>query len=80
MSIIEIIKLTLKGEFEASHGRPADRSWDSVETTWKDGGKDRELFLKFMRRMIEWDPNKRATAAELVHDDWIEAHRSDKKS
>ncbi|KAL1909589.1 hypothetical protein Sste5344_004434 [Sporothrix stenoceras] len=56
------------------------RSWDSVETKWKDEGKDRELFLKFMQKMIEWDPKKRATAAELVHDDWIKAHRSDKKS
>lgn len=34
-------------------------------------GQDRELFVKFARRMLTWLPEQRATAKELLDDPWI---------
>lgn len=31
-----------------------------------------ELFLKFVRRMICWVPEERATASELLSDPWLD--------
>ena len=38
------------------------------------GGEDRDLFLRFMRKMLQWEPEKRSTAAELAQDEWIHKH------
>ncbi|KAL4955532.1 kinase-like domain-containing protein [Aspergillus filifer] len=38
--------------------------------------EDRELFLKFMGKMLRWKPRKRATAGELVNDEWVVKHLS----
>ena len=38
------------------------------------GGEDRDLFLRFMRKMLQWEPEKRSTAAELAKDEWILKH------
>ncbi|KAL4894129.1 hypothetical protein BDV59DRAFT_192502 [Aspergillus ambiguus] len=38
------------------------------------GGQDRESFLRFMRRMLQWEPEKRSTAKELAEDEWIRKH------
>ncbi|KAL4959021.1 kinase-like domain-containing protein [Aspergillus stella-maris] len=48
------------------------------ETTLKCDGdrEDRELFLKFMGKMLKWEPRERATAGELVEDEWIVKHSS----
>ncbi|CAK4033668.1 serine threonine kinase, CMGC group, partial [Lecanosticta acicola] len=32
---------------------------------------DRELFLSFMRKMLQWDPSKRHSAKALADDEWI---------
>ena len=34
-------------------------------------GKDKEEFLRFMRRLITWVPEERPTAVEVVYDDWM---------
>ena len=34
--------------------------------------EDKELFLKFIRRMLCWLPEDRATAKELKEDPWLE--------
>lgn len=31
----------------------------------------RELFLRMMCKMLQWEPEKRATAKELANDEWI---------
>lgn len=70
------------GKFDCGVSIPPTRIWASIETTWTDNDdadpEDRAMFLQMMRRMVEWVPEKRATAAELVNGDWIEKHRCDK--
>ncbi len=34
-------------------------------------GEDKAEFLRFLRRMLKWDPSERASAAELLEDPWL---------
>ncbi|CZT09077.1 related to dis1-suppressing protein kinase dsk1 [Rhynchosporium agropyri] len=34
-------------------------------------GKDKELFLNFIKSMLQWEPEKRKTARELLNDTWL---------
>ncbi|KAB8207555.1 kinase-like domain-containing protein [Aspergillus parasiticus] len=34
-------------------------------------GEDKEGFLRMMRRMLQWEPEKRSSAKELAEDEWI---------
>ena len=34
-------------------------------------GSDKEAFLRFMRKMIQWRPEDRQTARQLLEDDWL---------
>jgi len=34
-------------------------------------GRRKELFLQFMRKMLQWAPEDRQSAAELLHDPWL---------
>ncbi|KAJ5142656.1 kinase-like protein [Penicillium bovifimosum] len=43
------------------------------ETTL-DGKAERESFLRFMRKMLQWEPSKRSSAKELAEDEWIHSH------
>lgn len=43
------------------------------ETTLE-GKVEREAFLKFMRKMLQWEPGKRSSAKELAKDEWIHSH------
>jgi len=38
--------------------------------------EDKELFLNFMRRMLCWLPEDRATAKELKEDPWLDFTRN----
>ncbi|KAE8320134.1 kinase-like domain-containing protein [Aspergillus transmontanensis] len=35
-------------------------------------GKEKVLFLKFIRKMLAWDPEARATANEIIEDEWLQ--------
>ncbi|KAF2627370.1 kinase-like protein [Macroventuria anomochaeta] len=37
-------------------------------------GEDRDCFLRFMRKMLQWEPEKRSCARELAEDEWILKH------
>ncbi|KAG6812955.1 hypothetical protein H0H93_013564, partial [Arthromyces matolae] len=39
-----------------------------------DDEQDRDLFLRMMRKMLEWDPEKRHTAKQLLEDEWLKKH------
>lgn len=43
------------------------------ETTLEGKG-EREAFLQFMRKMLQWEPGKRSSAKELAEDEWIHGH------
>ncbi|KAH7392021.1 kinase-like domain-containing protein [Phaeosphaeria sp. MPI-PUGE-AT-0046c] len=34
-------------------------------------GEERVCFLRFMRKMLQWEPEKRSSARELAEDEWI---------
>lgn len=39
------------------------------ETTLE--GEDRAMFLRLIRKMLQWEPNKRSSAKKLKEDEWI---------
>lgn len=44
----------------------------SLETLGADiVGKDKEGFLRFVRRILQWAPEDRPTCEELVFDPWL---------
>ncbi|KAJ5361948.1 kinase-like protein [Penicillium brevicompactum] len=43
------------------------------ETTLE-GKAERELFLNLMRKMLQWEPEKRSSAKALAEDEWIHSH------
>lgn len=49
---------------------PAAATLEQRETTLS-GAADRELFLQFMGKMLQWEPSKRHSAKALAEDDWI---------
>jgi len=34
-------------------------------------GKKKALFLQFMRKMLQWKPEERKSARELLEDPWL---------
>ncbi|KKY16588.1 putative protein kinase domain protein [Diplodia seriata] len=58
------------GEFSAGITPPESTPLEERETTIEDG-EDREIFLRFMRKMLQWEPEKRSGPAELAEDEWI---------
>ncbi|KAI2830881.1 hypothetical protein CBS147320_6657 [Aspergillus niger] len=43
------------------------------ETTLE-GEAERDVFLRFMRKMLQWEPSRRSSAKELAEDEWIHSH------
>ncbi|PYH87695.1 hypothetical protein BO71DRAFT_340461, partial [Aspergillus ellipticus CBS 707.79] len=37
-------------------------------------GQDKECFLHLIRKMLQWEPEKRSSAKELAEDEWIRRH------
>ena len=44
---------------------------EEEECVLKAAGVNNGLFLQFMRRILVWEPEKRATASELLADPWL---------
>jgi serine/threonine-protein kinase SRPK3 len=34
-------------------------------------GEEKEMLLKFIRKMLTWDPEVRATSSEIIQDEWL---------
>jgi serine/threonine protein kinase len=34
-------------------------------------GEEKEMFLKFIRKILTWDPEVRATSSEIILDEWL---------
>ncbi|CAG8956198.1 hypothetical protein HYFRA_00012115 [Hymenoscyphus fraxineus] len=47
----------------------ASSSLEAVEENLD--GKDKEMFLRFVKSMLQWEPEKRKTARELYDDPWL---------
>lgn len=39
----------------------------------KISGEDKRMFLKFVKRMLIWQPKDRSTARDLLDDPWLTA-------
>ncbi|KAL4917872.1 kinase-like domain-containing protein [Aspergillus aurantiobrunneus] len=60
------------GEFREKHLLRDPTPLEQRETTLE--GEDRACFLRFMRKMLQWEPEKRSSAKELAEDEWIRKH------
>jgi serine/threonine-protein kinase SRPK3 len=56
-----------KGDFCAGIPIPESTPLEHRETSLE--GEDRDCFLRFMRRMLQWEPEKRSSARELAEDE-----------
>lgn len=57
------------GEFKAPQLLNGPTSLRERETTLE--RSDKELFLRMMSKMLQWEPEKRSSAINLAEDDWI---------
>jgi len=66
----------LKGVFSAGIPIPCSTILEDRETSLQgeESKEDRELFLRFMRKMLQWEPGSRSSARELAEDEWILKH------
>jgi len=65
----------LLGQWAAGIPVPKSRSLKAREIALIEGNaEDRDAFLRLMRKMLQWEPEKRSTARELVEDEWISKH------
>lgn len=39
-----------------------------------EGKAEREAFLRLMRKMLQWEPEKRSSARELAEDEWLQSY------
>lgn len=62
------------GEFREKGLLKGPTPLEQRETTLEGDGEDRERFLRMMRRMLQWEPEKRSSARELAEDEWIRKH------
>lgn len=57
------------GQWRADIPVPNHTSLEESEEYLK--GSNKEAFLRFMRKMIQWRPEDRQTAKQLLQDDWL---------
>lgn len=56
---------TWKADVEIPQDTSLERSEEFLE------GKNKDMFLDFMRGMLQWRPEDRKTAMELLEDPWL---------
>lgn len=57
------------GKWKAEIPIPARTSLEDSEERLD--GSNKEAFLRFMRKMMQWRPEDRQTAKQLLEDDWL---------
>lgn len=65
--------MALLGAFRNENLLTGQVPLEERETTLE-GEEEREAFLRFMRKMLQWEPGKRSSAKELAEDEWIHKH------
>lgn len=56
---------------------PDSKSLEEREMTLRateNNEEDRAYFLRFMRKMLQWEPEQRSSARDLAEDEWILRH------
>lgn len=59
------------GEWTCAHPVVKALTLEEEECILKEAGVVNTPFLQFMRRILVWEPEKRATASELLADPWL---------
>jgi len=57
-----------KADVEVPQGTSLEQSEEFLE------GKNKEMFLNFVRGMLQWRPEDRKTARQLLQDPWLNDH------
>lgn len=58
------------GQWKPDIALPETTSLEKSEKFLEEG-KNKELFMEFMRGMLQWRPEDRKTAKELLDDPWL---------
>lgn len=61
--------VSLLGEWLGLADIPEGRTLESLETRFET--RDKNAFLRFVRKALTWMPEQRATAKELLQDPWL---------
>ncbi|KAG6111894.1 hypothetical protein E4U13_004546 [Claviceps humidiphila] len=69
-----LAQANLRSKFFSDEGIPIPESRPLEQRESVLEGEDRACFLRFMRKMLQWDPEKRSSAKELAEDEWILKH------
>ncbi|UZP32334.1 hypothetical protein NXS19_000150 [Fusarium pseudograminearum] len=59
-----------EGTFTGGIDLPASKSLEEIENLLE--GDEKKRFLEFMRKMLQWAPERRSTAGELFQDAWLQ--------
>ena len=62
------------GDYAGGIPLPECLPLEKRETTLENEREDREAFLRLMKKMLQWDPDKRSSAKELIEDEWIQMY------
>ncbi len=62
----------MPGDFQAGIEVPPAVSLEQLESNLE--GLDKKMFLQFMSKMLQWDPQNRPTAKQLLEDEWLVKH------
>lgn len=65
LTVSAILGDFLIGELVGEHV-PIEQRETSLE------GEEKEMFLRLVRKMLQWEPEKRSSAAELEQDEWVQ--------
>ena len=65
----EAYELKIAGKWKQDIDIPTGVSLEQSEKFLK--GRNKEMFLAFMRGMLQWRPEDRKTAKDLLHDPWL---------
>ncbi|KNZ77718.1 Dual specificity tyrosine-phosphorylation-regulated kinase mbk-2 [Termitomyces sp. J132] len=58
-------------KYFAPDGKGSLREVETSLKFWEGEGEDRDLFIRFMKKMLQWDPKDRQTARQLLEDEWL---------
>ncbi|KAK0629587.1 kinase-like domain-containing protein [Bombardia bombarda] len=58
-----------QGTYNAFIPLPSSVSLEEIETNLE--GEDKKLFMQVMRKMLQWKPEDRSTAKDMLQDPWI---------
>jgi serine/threonine-protein kinase SRPK3 len=74
LSIIDasvFLRPMIQGQWRGEIPIPSATSLEESEENFK--GSDQRAFLEFMRKMLQWRPEDRQTAGQLLQDPWLNA-------